>query len=60
MILIGLIGESLANSDLIKVRIEVAAARFICAYLLHFSMEGSTRQSLALFKYFLNHSNNLK
>jgi len=61
MILIFLIAYEfiIEEFSMLKVHIQVALARLICAYLLHFAMEAETRQSLKLFKYWCDHSNNL-
>lgn len=60
MILVVLIGSDfIADFSLLKCHTQVAITRFVCAYLLHFAMEPEFRQSLAMFKYWCNHSNNL-
>lgn len=59
MILVFLIGYEF-DGPMVKVKIQVAVTRFVCAYLLHFAMEPEFRQSLTMFKFFIDHSNNKK
>lgn len=58
MILVFLIGYEF-EGPMVKVKIQVAITRFVCAYLLHFAMEPEFRQSITLFKFFIDHSNKL-
>lgn len=60
MTLIALIGYEFGNNfQMIKCHTKVAVTRFVCAYLLHFAMLIEFRQSISMFKYWCNHSNNL-
>jgi len=53
VLIIGLVIEFSSLSTMVTVK--VVAARFVCAFLLHFDMKVEFKQSIVLLRYFLNH-----